>query len=128
MEGLALPWAVWGLGQPRYRVGSCFYLGSLWGTIVTDLYFWLNDLLPAWRVFVNCDSTSIGTVLYQVGQQLQSPWGLGTAVLLTASLLWLAQNVLRQRTVDRAVFAGAVLFTLVTDLIFAAGVFMLTSE
>ncbi len=128
MEGLALPWAIWGLGQRQYRVGSCFYLGSLWGTIVTDLYVWLNDLLPTWCGIVDSSPTPGETILYAVGQQLQSPWGLGTAILLTASLIWLAQSVARPGAADRAVFAGAVLFTVVTDLLFALAVFMLTWE
>ncbi len=129
MEASALPFALWGLGHSRYRVGSSFYLGSLWGTIVTDIYFWLTDLLPTWRVLANLDpeQPEVTTALYDAFARIQTPWGLGLGIILALSLVWLAKAVMTTKGIDRYVFAGAILFTLVTDSLFAFGVFMLIS-
>jgi hypothetical protein len=126
MEALALPLALWGLGQRSYRVGSCFYLGSLWGTIVTDLYIWFTGLLPSWRALVDLEPDRVTAHLYPILLHLQNPWGLGLGVMLALSLVWLATTVLGKATPDRCVFAGAVLFTLVTDSLFGAGLFLLS--
>ena len=126
MEAMALPFALWGLNKSQYRVGSCFYLGSLWGTIVTDLYIWLTGLIPTWQRLVDLEPDQIITNLYTVITLIQTPWGLGIGVMLSLSLVWLATTVLLPNaTDDRCVFAGAILFTLVTDSLFGAGLFLL---
>lgn len=46
VEAIGLPFALWGLWQKRGLVGHLFYLGSLLGTAITDIYFYLTDLIP----------------------------------------------------------------------------------
>jgi hypothetical protein len=55
VEALGLPIAIACLRCGRGRVGSYFFLGSLLGTAVTDLYInWMN-LFPNWRQLMRVD-------------------------------------------------------------------------
>lgn len=127
IEACALPWALWGIDREQYRVGSLFYLGSLVGTCVTDVYFWLTGLIPAWQQIVALDPNSLElTLVFQEAwYKIQTPWGLGLGVFLATGLLWLALMVMQRPLPDRYAFGGAVMFTLLTDSLFGIGVFFL---
>src|SRR6476469_6893616 len=51
IEAIGLPVAIWCLVRQWGKVGNFFYLGSLFGTVVTDLYFYIVDLIPHWWAF-----------------------------------------------------------------------------
>jgi hypothetical protein len=42
IEAIGLPIAIWGVARNSGKIGNFFYFGSLFGTVVTDIYFyWL---------------------------------------------------------------------------------------
>jgi hypothetical protein len=49
IESIGLPFALWCLWRGIGKIGNYFYLGSLLGTAITDLYFYITDLVPYWR-------------------------------------------------------------------------------
>ncbi|MEN9223444.1 MAG: DUF3120 domain-containing protein, partial [Thermostichus sp. BF3_bins_97] len=55
VEALGIPVVWWGARQRFARIGTWFYLGSLWGTAITDLYIHSVGLLPEWRQAMQFD-------------------------------------------------------------------------
>ncbi|HEY9763559.1 MAG TPA: DUF3120 domain-containing protein [Trichocoleus sp.] len=119
VEALGLPivavclWLGWG------RVGSYFYLGSLLGTAVTDLYTNWMDLFPAWRQLMAVDPEFIPVVLRAAASSLQTEVAGGRALLLVVFLLVVGVvPLLSSRQLAWWAFGGAVLSTLVVDGLF----------
>lgn len=127
IEAAALPIALWGLRRGWATIGQTFYLGSLLGTAVTDLYFYTVNLIPAWKRLMAIEMPQLGdsdqseiiaTVFHQALTQMYQPWGMvaaiGLAGALTVTGLWAWQ---RQSNVMMA-FSGAVLSTILVDGLF----------
>lgn len=130
VEAIGLPFVWWGFRWNWYKVGNFFYLGSLFGTAVTDLYFYVVDLVPHWRQLMQVDN-SLALPIFQVAiAQVQTPWGISWAialgvVLLVAGLLPLSiqgVRVARYSQLHWWTFSGAVLSTILVD-----GLFWLTA-
>jgi len=102
IEAIGLPFALWGLWRGRGRVGNLFYLGSLFGTALTDVYFYITDLIPHWRQVMRISwAVVLGSTLGIVGfwslakGQLHW-WAFSGAVLSTIlvdSLFWIAASM-----------------------------------
>ncbi|MGF1575406.1 MAG: DUF3120 domain-containing protein [Cyanophyceae cyanobacterium] len=121
VEALGLPLAWWSLRQPNSptRLGTFFYLGSLFGTVVTDLYIHSVGLLSEWRLVMAAPVfDSMGWVLGSALSKMQSPLGILWA--WEACLLLFVAGVfsLRRQSTCWKVFGGAVLSTLVVDGLF----------
>lgn len=124
IEFLALPLPLWCLSRRRLLVGSWFAFGSVFGTVVTDLYFYLVDLIPEWRQVMNVDPELAMPIFQTAIAKVQTPWGAACAVvlggiLLVAGLLplhgaWKSPNT----ALHRWAFAGAVLSTIFVDTLF----------
>lgn len=118
VEAIALPIALFGLQRNWCRVGQSFYLGSLFGTIVTDLYFHLVGLIPAWKqIMLNPSESSL--VLQSALTLVYTPWGLAWAAILTMVLLFVASlGLVGRHRKEWLAFSGAVLSTLLVDGLF----------
>jgi hypothetical protein len=126
IEAIALPLAIWGLRHKQSRIGYGFYLGSLCGTAITDVYVYLSGLIPYWRqVMMNNDASQIAPVLQAAVAQLQSPGGVLWALVLVLTLCGLGARSLRQQSLAAWAFGGAVLSTLLVDGLFLASVYLL---
>ncbi|MBF2051715.1 MAG: DUF3120 domain-containing protein [Elainella sp. C42_A2020_010] len=121
IEAMGLPFAVVGLLQGRNRIGHWFYLGSLFGTIMTDVYFYLVNLIPYWRQLMQVEPSLASTVLRSAVSQVQTPWGIGCAVGLIGVLLVVGLVPLRSPQLHWWAFGGAVLSTLLVDGLFWLG-------
>jgi hypothetical protein len=129
VEAIALPLVIWGLKKNWYKTGIFFYLGSLFGTAITDFYFYLVDVVPYWRQIMQIDAadTSLAiTILKSALAQVQTPWGVGWAIILVLSLLGAGLLPLTLPKVRLAHphslhwwgFSGAVLSTILVDGLF----------
>ena len=133
IEAIALPLAVWGLWRGFARIGNYFYLGSLFGTAITDLYIHTVGLLPQWRAVMQprvSDSMLTGAMQEAIAK-MQSDGGLLSAVLLSLVLLvmgawgvWQGRDALGFNHLHWWAFSGAVLFTLVVDGLFGLGAWL----
>ncbi|MCX7596679.1 MAG: DUF3120 domain-containing protein, partial [Fischerella sp.] len=112
------PFAMWCLRRNWGKVGNWFYLGSLLGTILTDVYFYLVDLLPHWRQIMRVDPEFVSPILRHAVAQIQTPWG--TAWVLILALVLMAVGLLPLGTRQRHwyAFSGAVLSTILVDSLF----------
>jgi hypothetical protein len=118
VEAIGLPFALWGLWQRRGLLGHCFYLGSLFGTAITDLYFYITDLIPAWRALMRVEPELAGSILQGALVQVYTPWGMAWAIALTLLLLAVSLLSLHRRQGHWWGFSGAVASTLLVDGLF----------
>lgn len=123
IEAIALPWAIWALRSPQryqYEVGAYFYLGSLLGTAVTDLYFAIAGVMPQWRslMLVESDSNAIRAILQSAVAQVQTEWGMTWAFILGTLLVVLGLRALHNAEVRYWAFSGAILSTILVDSVF----------
>jgi hypothetical protein len=118
VEAIGLPFAVWCLWRNWGKVGNWFYLGSLFGTVLTDLYFYLVDLMPAWRQIMQVEPAFAAPILQNALVKVQTPWG--EAWALTLALVLLVVGILPLRSQQRHwyAFSGAVLSTILVDSLF----------
>jgi len=120
MEAIGLPFVLWGLYKGRGKVGNLFYLGSLLGTAITDLYFYLTGLIPYWRqlMTVELDPNLVSPIFHDALAQIQTPWGISWAIVLLNLLLAIGIYPLQKRGCHWWAFSGAVLSTILVDGLF----------
>lgn len=118
VESIGLPFACWCLMRNWAKVGSWFYLGSLLGTVLTDVYFYLVDLMPYWRQIMQVEPAGVSLILQNALAQVQTPWGQGWAVILAVTLLVCGVLPLRLEQRHWYAFGGAVLSTILVDSLF----------
>lgn len=118
IEAIGLPIAVWCLWQRWGKIGNLFYLGSLFGTIITDLYFYVVDLIPHWRQLMQVNPALALPIFQQALTQMHTPWGISWATALAGLLLVAGLIPLRSQHSHWWAFAGAVLSTILVDGLF----------
>ncbi len=120
VEALALPWAIWAIRDDSHRVGGWFYIGSLLGTAITDLYFYIADLFPSWKALMQVESniSLAQPILKNALTLVETPWGMTWACVLAAFLLIIGNKAMRSQHLGHWAFGGAVLGTIFVDLLF----------
>ncbi len=117
VESLALPLALWGLKRGWCRIGVWFYLGSLFGTTVTDVYFYLLDLTGAWRR-VMVDPAMAEVEFSRALGLMNTSLGYSSAAVLLSLLVGMGIWCVRRRSLEAWACGGAILSTLVVDGLF----------
>lgn len=118
VEAIGLPFAAWGLWKGKGLVGHLFYLGSLLGTAITDIYFYLTDLIPYWRSLMYAEPDFVMPIFQDALAQMQTPWGFSWAVVLVNLLITISWWAFKQPQAHYWAFAGAVVSTLLVDGLF----------
>ena len=118
IEALGLPFALWCLTKNWGKVGNWFYLGSLFGTVLTDIYFYLVDLMPYWRQIMRISPEGASQILQNALTQVQNPWGQGWAVILAVILAVVGTGSLLNKESHWYAFGGAVLSTILVYSLF----------
>ncbi len=118
IEAIGLPCAVWCLWKGIGKIGNLFYLGSLLGTAVTDLYFDRVGLVDYWRQLMVVDPVLATPILQQAIAQVRTPWGIAWAIVLVNFLLAVGIMSLGTKQLHWYAFSGAVLTTILVDSLF----------
>lgn len=118
IEAIGLPIALWGLYRGWGQVGHCFYLGSLLGTAITDLYFYWMDLMPYWRQLMVAPPSESLAIIQTGFTRVQTPGGVAAAGVGAIALLALAWKSGRSPHRPYWVFSGTLLGTLLVDSLF----------
>ncbi len=124
VEAIGLPFALWCLWRSRWTVGNWFYLGSLFGTAVTDAYFYAVDLIPHWRQIMQVEPELALPIFQSAIAKVQTPWGTswaiaGVVVLIAVGVFPLqGQKNSSTPSLHRWAFSGAVLSTIFVDGLF----------
>jgi hypothetical protein len=118
IESIGIPAALWFLLRGRWRVGHLFYLGSLLGTAVTDLYIHIVGLLDCWKQLMAVDPSLATPILQQAIWQVRTPWGTAWGIVLVNLLLAVGIIALGTKQAQWYAFSGAVLTTILVDSLF----------
>jgi len=118
MEAIGLPFALWSIWRGRSLLGNFFFVGSLFGTVVTDVYFYLTRLMPYWRSLMRVDQELASSILHVALGQIYTPWGLTCAISLAMLLLAVSVFALQGRKPHWWAFSGAVVSTILVDGLF----------
>ena len=118
VEAIALPLTLVWIKRNWGMVGNFFYLGSLLGTVLTDVYFYIVDLIPHWRQLMQVEPALATPILQSALAQVQTPWGQAWALILAIVLLTVGILPLRHQQLHWWAFSGAVLSTILVDSLF----------
>jgi hypothetical protein len=119
IEALGMPITVLCLYYGSGRVGSYFFLGSLLGTAITDLYINWMHLFPVWRQLMEVETDVAPVVLRAAAVALETDVAACRAVMLAIFLLVATAIALgTSRQLAWWAFGGAVLSTLIVDGLF----------
>jgi hypothetical protein len=118
IESIGLPLVLWCLYRGYLSIGSLFYLGSLLGTAITDLYFYQAGLIDHWRQLMQLDPNLAAPILQQAIGLVRTPWGTAWAVVLVNFLLGVGIIPLGTKQLHWYAFSGAVLTTIFVDSLF----------
>ena len=120
VESIGLPFALWFIWRGWGKVGNFFYLGSLLGTAITDLYFYLTNVIPYWRKLMTVDlEPALASPIFKAAlAQVQTAWGISWAIVLVNILLAVSLWSLSKTELHWWAFAGAVLSTILVDSLF----------
>ncbi|PSB01944.1 DUF3120 domain-containing protein [Merismopedia glauca] len=112
-------YAFWECLMLQSPLSSLFYLGSLLGTAVTDLYFFLTGVIHHWRLLMTVEPELAAPILQEAITFVRTPWGVAWGVVLANFLLGLSFWALGKQELHWRAFAGAVLCTILVDCLFA---------
>ena len=118
IESIGLPIALWGLYRGWHQIGHWFYLGSLLGTAVTDLYFYRLHLMPYWRAMMVASPADGIAIVQAAFTQIQTVEGVLIALVCAMFLLLLAGASGRSRHRYHWIFSGTLVGTLLVDALF----------
>ena len=86
VEAVVLPLALIGLGT-KWKIGSSFYLSSLFGTAITDITIFLTGIMDQWRQVITADSENAPLILQKTSENLIQIKPL-SIIFFIALLLW----------------------------------------
>jgi len=118
IEAIGLPIVLVLLRYGRAKIGNYFYLGSLLGTAITDLYFYCVGLIPYWRALMVNPPEQAGSILHSALLKMETYQGVGCAIVLLTLLVMLGTIPLRSPDAKWWAFSGAVLSTILVDSLF----------
>jgi hypothetical protein len=111
-------------GKSSAEIGNYFYIGSLLGTAITDLYFYCVGLIPYWRLLMISPPSEAGAILHRALLRMETYQGVGCAIVLLSLLIMLGTIPMRSPSAHWWAFSGAVLSTILVDsLFFIAAIF-----
>ena len=118
IESIGLPMALWGVFHGRRKAGYWFYLGSLLGTAITDVYFYWMDLMPYWRQLMVAAPDQTLDIIQLAFTHVQTPEGAiaaATCALVLLTLAWMSWHSSHRHN---WIFSGTLLGTLLVDSLF----------
>ncbi len=118
LEAIGLPIVLLLMFHGKAKIGNYFYLGSLLGTAITDVYFYYVGLIPYWRSLMLSPPTEAGRILHSALLRMQTYEGVGCAIVLLTLLIMLGTIPMRSQSTKWWAFSGAILSTILVDSLF----------
>ena len=81
-----MPLALIGLDS-KWKIGSSFYLSSLFGTAVTDLTIFFTGIMDQWKEVITADSNTAPLILQKTSENLIQIKSL-SIIIFVAIILW----------------------------------------
>ena len=123
VEAVALPFAMVGLGT-KWKIGSSFYISSLFGTAITDLTIFFTGIMDQWREVITADSDNAPLILQKTSENLIQFKSL-SIIVIAALILWFISKEIFNSAISNSINGKALLVssyviqtTLIVDAIF----------
>ena len=123
VEAVALPLAMVGLGT-KWKIGSSFYISSLFGTAITDITIFLTGIMDQWKEVITADSDNAPLILQKTSENLIHLKSL-SLIVFVALILWYISKEIFNSAISNSTNGKALLVssyviqtTLIVDGIF----------
>ncbi len=123
VEAVALPLAMVGLGT-KWKIGSSFYISSLFGTAITDMTIFLTGIMDQWKEVITADSDNAPLILQRTSENLINLKSL-SIIIMAALILWFISKEISNAAIANSTNGKALLVssyviqtTLIVDAIF----------
>ncbi len=97
VEAVVLPLAIIGLGS-NWKIGSSFYISSLFGTAVTDITIFLIGIMDQWREVIKADSENAPLILQKTSENLIEIKSLFIIIFVAVILWFIAKEIFDSAT------------------------------
>ena len=99
VEAVVLPLALIGFGT-NWKIGSSFYISSLFGTAVTDITIFLIGIMDQWKQVITADSENAPMILQKTSQSLIQIKSLSIIVFVALILWFISKEILDSGTIN----------------------------
>ena len=99
VEAVVLPLALIGLGT-NWKIGSSFYISSLFGTAVTDITIFLIGIMDQWREVITADSETAPLILQNTSENLIHIKSLSIIVFVGTILWFISKEIFDSATIN----------------------------
>tara|TARA_B100000212_G_scaffold175465_1_gene132096 strand:+ start:333 stop:1100 length:768 start_codon:yes stop_codon:yes gene_type:complete len=99
VEAVALPLALVGLGT-KWKIGSSFYIASLFGTAITDLTIFFTGLMDQWMEVINADSEIAPLILQKTSEYLFNIKPLSIIFIIGFALYLLSRKIAKYSSIN----------------------------
>ena len=123
VEAVVLPFALIGLGS-NWKIGSSFYISSLFGTAVTDITIFLIGIMDQWRQVITADSETAPLILQKTSENLIHIKSISIIVFVALILWFISKEIFdsgtNSTTKGKALLVSSYVIqtTLIVDCIF----------
>ena len=99
VEAVVLPLALIGLGT-NWKIGSSFYISSLFGTAVTDITIFLIGIMDEWKQVITADSETAPLILQKTSENLIQIKSLSIIVFVALILWFISKEIFDSATIN----------------------------
>ena len=99
VEAVVLPLALIGFGT-NWKIGSSFYISSLFGTAATDITIFLIGIMDQWRQVITADSETAPQILQKTSENLIQIKSLSIIVFVALILWFISKEILDSGTIN----------------------------
>jgi len=99
VEAVVLPLAIIGL-DTNWKIGSSFYISSLFGTAVTDITIFLTGMMDQWRQVITADSENAPLILQKTSENLIHIKSLSIIIFFALVLWFISKEILDSATIN----------------------------
>ena len=99
VEAVVLPLALIGLGT-NWKIGSSFYISSLFGTAVTDITIFLIGIMDQWREVLTADAETAPLILQNTSESLIHIKSLSIIVFVGLILWFISKEIFDSATIN----------------------------
>ena len=99
VEAVVLPLALIGLGT-NWKIGSSFYISSLFGTAVTDITIFAIGIMDQWRDVITADAETAPLILQNTSENLIHIKSLSIIVFVGLILWFISKEIFNSATIN----------------------------
>ncbi len=99
VEAVVLPLALIGLGT-NWKIGSSFYISSLFGTAVTDITIFFIGIMDQWRQVITADSETAPLILQKTSENLIQFKSLSIIVFVALIVWFISKEIFNSGTIN----------------------------